>query len=284
MLAGTANAIAAAQLVTRFCAIAGFVAGMVLVTGATPAQAQDSQDLAKQLANPIANLMSFPLQINYDEGFGPDGHGQRLLTNFQPVIPIEISEDWLVISRTILPVVWQDDVVPGEGSQFGLGDTVQSLFFSPKEPGPLGLIWGVGPVLYVPTATQDTLGAEKWGAGPTAVALKQHGPWTYGLLANHIWSFTGEDDRSDVNATFLQPFLNYTFPSATTIFLNTETTYDWTAEEASVPINFGVNQLFTIGGQAFQIGAGLRYWADSPDGGPDDLGFRINLVALLPVK
>ncbi|MEQ9609268.1 MAG: hypothetical protein RLN99_16540, partial [Kiloniellaceae bacterium] len=109
-------------------------------------------------------------------------------------------------------------------------------------------------------------------------------PWTYGLLANHVWSFAGEDDRSDVNATFLQPFLNYTFPSATTIFLNTETTYDWTAEEASVPINVGVNQLFTIGGQAFQIGAGLRYWADAPDGGPDDFGFRINLVALFPVK
>jgi hypothetical protein len=118
-----------------------------------------------------------------------------------------LNEDWNLILRTILPVTYQDDIFPGEGSQFGLGDINLSLFFSPRKPTSSGLIWGVGPVLLLPTATDSMLGARKWGAGPTAVALTIRGPWTMGLLANHIWSYAGDGDRQDINSTFAQPFV-----------------------------------------------------------------------------
>src|SRR5262249_31635766 len=132
------------------------------------------------------------------------------------------TEDWNLISRTILPVVSQNDIVPGGGHQFGLGDTLQSFFFSPKAPTSGGIIWGVGPVFYLPTATDRLLGADKWGSGLTGVVLKQDGPWTYGMLANHVWSIGGDALRQDISNTFLQPFLTYTTPDAWTFALNTE--------------------------------------------------------------
>ena len=144
-----------------------------LALAALPAYAQDADALAKQLSNPISSLISVPLQFNYDDGIGPTNDGSKAFVNVQPVIPVSISEHWNMISRTIVPIVYQEDIFPGAGSQFGTGDTLQSLFFSPKAPTTSGWIWGVGPVFYIPTASDDLLGAEKWGAGPTAVVLKQ---------------------------------------------------------------------------------------------------------------
>jgi hypothetical protein len=244
------------------------------------AQESDAEALAKQLSNPVANLVSVPLQLNYDQDIGPDD-GERVTLNIQPVAPFSIGENWNVISRTILPVTWQDDVVPGEGDQFGLGDTTQSLFFSPKSPTAGGLIWGAGPAFLLPTATDD-LGAEKWGIGPTAVVLRQTGAWTYGILANHIWSFAGDDDRGDISSTFLQPFLAHTTKDAWTYTVNLESTYDWEAEEWAVPVNALVSKLLVVGSQRISLGAGVRYWLNEADNGPEGFGARAVLTFLFP--
>jgi hypothetical protein len=239
----------------------------------------DAAELSKKLSNPVADLISIPFQFNYDEGFGPSDAGQIKL-NIQPVIPFHLSEDWNLISRTILPVVYRDSLAPGLDEDFGLGDTVQSLFLSPAKPVG-GWILGAGPVFNIPTATDGNLGSRQWGIGPTIVALQQQHGWTYGILANHIWSFAGEDDHEDINATFLQPFLSYTFPTATSVTLNTESTYDWTNSEWTVPINLVGGQIIKLGKLPVQLQLGGRYYAGAPAGGPE-WGLRFGLVILLP--
>ena len=161
--------------------------------------------------------------------------------------------DWNIISRTILPLVSQSDILPG-----------------------------AGPVLLLATGSDELLTADQWAAGPTGVALKQQVPWTYGVLANHLWSFAGDDDRADVNATLLQPFMTYTTPTAWSFTAQTESTYDWEREQWSVPINLVAAKVTKFGNQLVSIGGGLRYWADSPESGPEGLGARAFVTLLFP--
>lgn len=241
--------------------------------------AQDS-DIQQKLSNPIASLTIIPLQLNYDTGIGPAEDGDRWTLNVQPVIPFKLDQEWTLVVRTIIPIIKQDDIFPGAEDQFGLGDSLQSFFFVPQTVA--GFTYGFGPAVQFRTGTDDLLTTGKWGAGPTAVALQQSGPWTVGILANHIWSFAGDDDRADVSNTFLQPFIAYAASGGWTFTLNTQSSYDWVTEQWSVPINFTVSKLTKFGDQPVSIAAGPKYWAESPDSGPHGWGATATLTFILP--
>src|SRR5262245_21275921 len=204
----------------------------------------------------------------------------RYTLNVQPVIPISLGRDWNLITRTIVPFIHAESPIPGGDSAGGIGDIAQSFFLSPKEPV-AGWIVGGGPVFLYPSAGDDALGAEKWGAGPTAVVLRQDDGWTYGILAHHIWSFAGNEHRDDVSTTFLQPFVSYTTATHTTFGRNTESTYDWEGRQWTMPINVTVSQLVKIAGLPIQLQLGGRYYAERPPGGPD-WGLRFTVTFLFP--
>jgi hypothetical protein len=264
----------------------GAVLMVCAVAGSNAVGQEAEQDaehaLAMKLQNPVAALISVPFQSNFEWGGGLRSEGFKYLLNFQPVIPISITQDWNLISRTIVPVIHQDDVVP-DSTQGGLGDILQSVFFSPKAPGVGGIIWGVGPALLLPTSTEDFLGAQKFAIGPTAVALRQHSGWTYGMLANHLVSTGGTDATSDVNATYLQPFVSFTSRTHTTFALNTESTYDWENSKWTVPLNLMVSQLLKLGGQPMQFQIGPKLYVEGPTGA-SDWGIRFTYTLLFPTS
>lgn len=248
----------------------------------TSLMAVTDEELAQQIVNPVAALISVPLQNNYDRGIGPEDDGMRYTLNIQPVIPFQLSRDWNLITRTIAPVIYQKDIFPDAGSQTGIGDIMESLFFSPVAPTAGGWIWGVGPVFVLPTGSDDLLTMGKWCTGPTAVLINQQRGWTYGALANHIWSFAGDSDRADVSATFLQPFVAYTTPTAWTYVLQSESLYDWENEQWTAPLLGLVSKVTTIGKQRTGLAFGIRYYLDAPESGPEGFGFRFNLTLMFP--
>lgn len=245
------------------------------------AQDHDAESVAKQLSNPIANLVSIPLQFNWEEGVGPNDD-LRTVVNFQPVVPFTLNEDWNVIGRMILPYVSQPSLVSGAATTSGVSDMLLSLFFSPVKSQIA--IWGIGPVVALPMTTDPFLGSGKWSAGPTAVVLKQSGQWTYGALVNHLWSFadTGDIERTDVDQTYLQPFLAYTTRTAVTFNISSESTANWEAasgEEWTIPINVSVSKVTKLGPFPFSLAAGAGVFVEKPEGAPEwKLRFTATLI------
>ncbi|MBX9806715.1 MAG: hypothetical protein K2X95_02840 [Flavobacteriaceae bacterium] len=259
------------------------ISALFLTMGAVKAQdkpAESAADLAKKLSNPIASLISVPFQNNTDVGIGAF-NGSRNTLNFQPVIPISISENWNMISRVVVPIITQQDITAPGVKQTGLSDAVISAFFSPAE-AKNGLTWGVGPAILVPTATDKLLGTEKLGVGPTAVILKQANGWTYGALVHQIWSIAGSKDRADVNQMFIQPFISYNWKSGAGVGGNFEITQNWEGNTTSVFFNPTVSGITKLGTQMVQLAIGPRIPLSMPANGKPDFGVRAVVSFVFP--
>ena len=239
----------------------------------------DAAELAKKLANPVASLISVPLQNNSDFGIGPL-KGSRNTLNIQPVVPISLTPKLNLIARVIIPVMAQYNAT-GEGQrQSGLGDAVLSGFLGPSE-SKNGFTWGAGPALLLPIGSAGFT-ANKFGIGPTAVALKQQAGWTFGALINQIWTVGDESDNQNMSQMFLQPFVVHNWKSGAGVGGNFEWTLNWTADTNVLWFNPILSGVTAFGKQKVQLAVGPRFNLAAPSGAKADWGFRSVIVFLFP--
>jgi hypothetical protein len=245
------------------------------------AEKNDPAELAKKLTNPIANLISLPLQNNTDVGIGENHNGYKNTLNVQPVIPITLSKKLNLITRYIFPVVSQKNITGDSTSQAGLGDATISAFFSTSETKK-GWVWGVGPVFLVPTATNEFLGGKKFGIGPSALALVQTHGMTMGALVSQTWSVAGDEDRSDVNFLYVQPFFSYNWKSGAGVGMSAEITQNWEAGSTTAYIIPNISGITKLGKQIISLLIGPRIQVASPDKNGAVFGIRAQVSFVFP--
>lgn len=237
-------------------------------------------ELAKKLENPLAIHITLPIQTNLDFGIGPK-HATLVTTAIKPSIPFSINDKYALLVRTTVPFIYAEGTVRGAPDTTGMGDIVQSFYLTPAIVSNHGLIWGLGPIFNYPTATEAALGRKKFSLGPTAAILRHAGPWTYGVVAVHLWSAENTDRRANVNASTIEPFAAYTTRTATSFAMNSISRYDWRANQWVVPLNASVSQILRIGKQPVQFLLGGTYYAEKPAGGPD-WGLNFTVTFLFP--
>ena len=255
------------------------LAGITCILVLGPVYAADNEsasiDIAREDQNPITRFYTVRFEDNAQFGFGPDDEVLNFF-RIQPLVPVKLSEDWHLVTRAIIPIVHQ----PWPESTDGLSDIGLNFFLTPGRAGKF--IWGVGPALILPTATDDKIGTEKWSAGPAVAAVYYTGPWVIGAVAQNVWSFAGEDERNDVNLMTVRPLINYNLPNGWYLSSSPSIAANWEAKEDDrwlVPVGGGVGKIFTIGNQRMSALLESYYHIKSPDIGPDwQLRFQLSFL------
>jgi hypothetical protein len=246
------------------------------------AETNDAAEIAQKLTNPLAAMISIPIQNWFDFNLGPNKDGFRYTMEAQPVYPVQISKDWNLLSRTTVPVVYQQNVV-GRTSQTGLSDSTESLFLSPVHTK--SFIWGAGPIFLVPTGTNGLLSTRKFGIGPTAVVVEHKGHTNMGLLASQVWSVAGSASHPSVSETYAQPFVAHTTKKAWTFAATSYDTYNWTAGRWTAIVNpIRISKLMKFGRQRLSIGGALRCTVTSPQYQPKGCGLEFTVTPVYPAK
>ena len=244
--------------------------------------ANESAKLALKLTNPVASLISIPIENWFDFNLGPKKDGFRYTMEAQPVYPMQISKSWNLISRTTIPIIYQQNLY-GRTTQTGLSDTTESLFLSPTHTN--HFIWGTGPIFLLPTATYGALGTRKLGMGPTGVVLLHEGHANFGLLGNQVWSVAGSSNRGYVSQTYAQTFITYTTKKAWTFATTSYDTYDWNAGRwTAIVMPLRVSKLVKIGSQRMSIGGAPRCTVTSPQYQPKGCGLEFTITPLYPAR
>jgi hypothetical protein len=239
---------------------------------------QQQEELVKKSQNPIGNLISVPLENNFEFGVGPEDATVYVL-NLKPVYPVNLGNVNL-INRFIMPVIYQEERVEGEGSEFGLGDFTYQAFFSPADSG--AVVWGVGPATIIPTNTDERLGRDKWSLGPAAVVVARPGHWVFGGLVQNVWSVAGDSDENDVNFFSFQYFINYNFENGWYLSSTPTIIADWEADSDdrwTVPFGGGVGRLVRFGKQPVDFKLQAFYNVEKSKFAPDwSLQFQVKLL------
>lgn len=255
---------------------------IILFTSASICFADNSTDLAKKAQNPVENMISFPMDNNFNFAYGAKDNTQYIL-NLKPVIPFELSENWNLITRTIVPIIHQPNEYLGRHYLSGIGDITPTVFLSPGHPGKI--LWGIGPVAVLPTATNQQLGQGKYSIGPSAVVLAMPEQWVIGALAYNVWSVGGRSNRANVNQMTFQYFINYNVPNGWYVTTQPIITADWTINKSSnrwtIPLGGGVGHVFKIGNQPVNMSAQVYNNIKTPIAGPQ-WSAQFNIQLLFP--
>lgn len=255
----------------------------------------DLEKISKELANPVSSIKNLPLRYDYDADIGKTD-GERHTLRIQPIISFPISSEWSVLSRTVIPIINQTNVMPvsttisspsgtytrDSWTQSGIGDIQESVFFTTKASG--GIMYGFGPIVSIPSS-DDVFSSERLGMGPTGIFLFETPKWTFGLLANHVWSVAGggvSGDKGYTSMTTAQPFISYNLSAGWSVSFNAESTYDWKSEVLLVPLDLQLGKVLRLFEQTISISVGGKYVLPTDEDVNPEWGARAILTYIIP--